>query len=437
MSLDECGLGREMRPSPPRKRSLSRRDNQPPVAGPGRGPVRTVDGDKHTAPCHAAAHPTSAARQRDRTGPRLVVGLIPATNFTLSALSLFVDVLRLAADEGDRSRPIGCRWEIISSETSIRSSCGVSIARTSPLIDPSQFDYIAVVGGVLHAGRQVDDATVSYLRQAAAAGVPLVGLCTGSFILARSGLMDGRACCVSWFHYGDFRAEFPECKAVADHLFVIDGDRITCSGGSGVADLAAYLIERHVGGSSAQKSLHILLLDQARRGTDAQPHPRVENYVGDERVSRALLLMEQNMSSPLKVGILARRLDISSRQLERLFQATMGDRPGRVYRGLRLRYAMWLLRNTNRSITEIAIESGFADGAHFSRNFKQMFNITPSEVTRPAQSMRTPADAGTNLRRSAVSDLHSSLGAGFSPFAGSGDSQPDFVQEHTVKEPLS
>lgn len=322
-------------------------------------------------------------------------------------MSLFVDVLRLAGDEGDKSRPIGCRWEIMSSEATIRSSCGVTIARTSAFVDPRQFDYIAIVGGVLHAGRQVDDATMGYLRQAAEAGVPLIGLCTGSFILARSGLMDGRASCVSWFHYGDFRAEFPGAKAIADRLFVIDNDRITCSGGSGVADLAAYLIDRHVGGSSAQKSLHILLMDQARRGTDAQPHPRVENYVGNERVSRALLLMEQNMSAPLKITTLAERLDLSSRQLERLFQAAMGERPGRVYRRLRLRYALWLLGNTKRSVTDIAIESGFADCAHFSRTFKQMFKMSPSEVTRPAEDLPTSEAGYVDLQRSAVSELHS------------------------------
>lgn len=349
----------------------------------------------------AAGRPNPGAAR-----PRLSVGLIPATNFTLSALSLFVDVLRLAGDEGDKSRPIGCRWEIMSSSATIRSSCGLTIARTSPLVDPRQFDYVAIVGGVLHAGRQVDDATLAYLREAAGLGIPLIGLCTGSFILARSGLMAGRACCVSWFHYGDFRAEFPDGKAVADRLFLVDRDRITSSGGSGVADLAAYLIERHVGGSSAQKSLHILLLDQARQGTDAQPHPRVENYVGNERVSRALLLMEQNMSVPLKIAALAERLGLSSRQLERLFRDAVGDRPSRVYRGLRLRYALWLLENTRRSVTDVALESGFADCAHFSRNFKQMFKVSPSGVARSAAKPAASDPGHANAFRSAVSNLH-------------------------------
>ncbi len=310
------------------------------------------------------------------------MGFILSSNFTLSAFSLLVDVLRLAGDEGDNSRPIHCHWEVMSSSPRIKASCGVEVSRTSDFIDPSKFDYIAVVGGILHKGRQVDDKTIDYLRKAADLGVPLIGLCTGTFILSRAGLMKGRACCVSWFHYSDFRLEFPDGVPVADRLFIVDRDRITCAGGSGVVDLGAYLVERHLGGSNAQKSLHILLVNQARQGTDAQPHPHVESTAPNEIVARALLLMEQNMTAPLKITALAARLGISSRQLDRLFHDALSERPSRAYRRLRLRYAMWLLQNTRRSITEVALDAGFVDSAHFSRHFKQLFSITPSKVDR-------------------------------------------------------
>src|SRR5271154_2452635 len=109
----------------------------------------------------------------------LSVGFILADNFTLSAFSLFVDHLRLAADEGDMSRPIMCRWSIMADhDTPVRASCGVTVTRTSPFVDPREFDYIAVVGGLLHAGRQLDDETIAYIKSAAAAGVPLIGICT-------------------------------------------------------------------------------------------------------------------------------------------------------------------------------------------------------------------------------------------------------------------
>ncbi|MEK0083000.1 GlxA family transcriptional regulator [Benzoatithermus flavus] len=342
---------------------------------------------------------TMPGRGADETAPAeapvLSVGFVLAENFTLSAFSLFVDQLRLAADEGDRSRPIRCRWSIMGSRAEpVRASCGVTVSRTSGFVDPRRFDYIVVVGGVLHRGPQVDAATVDYLKAAAAAGVPLVGICTGSFVLCRAGLMTGRRCCVSWYHHQDFLAEFPHHKPVSDRLFVIDGDRITCSGGGGVADLATLLIERHLGRAVAQKSRHVLLLDRARAETEAQPHPPLVAEVADERVRRAMLLMEQHLADPLPIGDIAVRLKLSTRQIERLFQSATGMKPAEFYRRLRLRYARWLLENTERSVTEIALEAGFADCAHFSRHFKAVHGLTPSEARAQGAAGWRDAPAG-------------------------------------------
>ena len=324
------------------------------------------------------------AREGSRAAPpekaRLAVGFILAQNFTLSAFSLFIDQLRLAADEGDGSRQILCHWSVMTRRLApVRASCGVLITGTADLTDPREFDYIVVVGGLLHGGPQLDDATTAYLQEAARQGVALVGLCTGSFILARAGLMKGRQCCVSWYHYQDFVAEFADAAPVADRLFVADGDRITCAGGGGTADLATFLIERHIGRSVAQKSRHVLLLDRARAGSDAQPHPPVTEGVADERVRRAMLLMEQNIADPLPIGDIARHLRLSTRQLERLFVAIAGMRPAEFYRSLRLRYARWLLDNTSRQVTDIALDAGYSDCAHFSRQFKAAHGFAPSE----------------------------------------------------------
>jgi len=314
-------------------------------------------------------------------GPaRLSVGFVLAQNFTLSAFSLFIDQLRLAGDEGDRSRQILCHWSVMTRrQAPVKASCGVQISPTSDFIPPAQFDYIVVVGGLLHAGPQLDEASIAYLKTAAQQGVALVGLCTGSFILARAGLMKGRKCCVSWYHSQDFAEEFPDLEPVADRLFVADGDRITCAGGGGTADLATFLIERHVGRSVAQKSRHVLMLDRARAGSDAQPHPPMVEGVVDERVRRAMLMMEQNMTDPLPISEIAARLKLSTRQLERLFLSVVGTRPTEFYRSLRLRYARWLLDNTNRQVTDIAMDAGFSDCAHFSRHFKATHGFAPSE----------------------------------------------------------
>ncbi|WP_349369727.1 GlxA family transcriptional regulator [Salinarimonas sp.] len=333
----------------------------------------------------------------------LRVGFILAQNFTLSALSLFVDPLRLAADEGDRSRPIRCSWAIMAgSGEPTRSSCGLSVGRTAPFVDPRSFDYVVVVGGLLHAGQQIDPATETYLKTAALAGVPLIGVCTGSFVLARAGLMKGRRACVSWYHHADYEAEFDDTTPLSDQLFLVDHDRITCAGGAGVADLAAYLIEKHLGRSVAQKALHVLLLQHARAASDAQPHAFALDRIGDERVKRALRLMEQNIAEPLTIDAIAGKLALSTRQLERLFQGRLRLRPAVVYRQLRLRHARWLLENTRKPVTAIAVETGFCDAAHFSRQFKSYFNLSPSLVR--AARVAGEAEPAPSLEPSAPLD---------------------------------
>ncbi|WP_185984084.1 GlxA family transcriptional regulator [Aureimonas mangrovi] len=319
--------------------------------------------------------------------PQLRVGFVLAHQFTLSALSLFTDTLRLAADEGDRSRPIHCSWAVMSARSEpMRSSCGISVSRTSPFVDPRMFDYVVAVGGLLHGGQQMDTAGVDYLRSAAAAGVPLIGVCTGSFILSRAGLMKGRRTCVSWYHFADFEAEFPDQTPDADRLFITDRDRITCAGGSGVADLAAHLIATHVSAAAAQKSLHVLQLQNARAGTDPQPHANVVP-ADDERVRRAVLVMEQHVAEPLPIEAIANKLRLSTRQLERLFNDTLAISPAMAYRQLRLRYARRLLETTRKSVTQIAVEAGFCDGAHFARQFRGYFGVAPRDARAHARPL--------------------------------------------------
>ena len=183
----------------------------------------------------------SAGSQRANSGergvrPPLRVGVVLAHHFTLSAFAVFIDHLRLAADEGDRSRPLHVQWSIMASRPeSVPASCGVSLEPTSGFLPPESLDYVVVIGGILHAGPQVDEATMRYLREVGSTNVPLIGICTGSFVLCRAGLMKGRRSCVSWYHYQDFLEAFPNQEVIADRLFLADGPRITCAGGAGAA----------------------------------------------------------------------------------------------------------------------------------------------------------------------------------------------------------
>jgi transcriptional regulator GlxA family with amidase domain len=336
---------------------------------------------------HSCGNTKNPAPERSARPP-LRVGIVLAHHFTLSAFAVFVDHLRLAADEGDRSRPLHVQWSIMSSRPeSVPASCGVMLEPTSALLAPETLDYVVVIGGILHAGPQVDEVTLRYLREVGATQVPLIGICTGSFILCRAGLMKGRRSCVSWYHYQDFLEAFPGHDVVADRLFLADGPRITCAGGAGAAALATHLIEQHLGRAVAQKASQVLLFDRERSGSDAQPHPPLSETVREPRVRRALLLMEQNLTRPVAIAAIADELGVSVRQLERVCREHVGMGPASLYRQLRMRYAHWLVENTDRSVTEIAIEAGFADCAHFSRQFKDAYGLSPS--TRRLQPNRT------------------------------------------------
>lgn len=361
-------------------------------------PVARIDPKLHAgyAPRRAMSLRTEASGA-DRGGAFetqrvLSVGFVLLRSFTLTPFSTFVDALRLAGDEGDMSRPIRCRWSILAPTLNpIRSSCGVEVAPWETFSEPERFDYIVVVGGLLHRGPQCDEITLGFLREAAAKGVSLVGLCTATFALLRAGVMSGRRCCVSWFHVDDFRRAFPDVKPVADRVFVVDQGRITCAGGAGALDVAAWIIERHLGRVIAQKCLHILVVDRARTLRAAQPHPLAAEVTADQRVRRAILLIEQNLAKALPVQALAKAVGLSERQLERLFARDVGVRPSSYARQVRLRYASFLLETTHQPIAEIALDCGFADAAHLTRAFHVVYGTTPARARHAAAGASRPA----------------------------------------------
>jgi transcriptional regulator GlxA family with amidase domain len=327
-----------------------------------------------------------------RKTARLSVGFLLLPNFTLCAFANFIDVLRLAADEGDRSRQINCRWEVLGENMDpVRSSCGILIHPTASFGDPDQFDYIVVVGGLMGGLSRRNERNEAYLKQAAKLGVPLVGLCTGSLALHRAGLMDGYKCCVSWYHHDDFLSQFQGLKPVSDQIFVVDRDRLTCSGGASSAHLAAFLVDRHLGRAPATKSLHIMMIHEAELGNTPQPASAIEIRSRDPLVRRALLLMQENLDVPLSIAELCRRLGTNKKRLERHFATEMGTPPLSAYLDLRLDHALHLLKGTERSVASIAAECGFCDSSHLSRMIRRRTGVTPLALRQQAETRQMQA----------------------------------------------
>ncbi|MCP1673586.1 transcriptional regulator GlxA family with amidase domain [Natronocella acetinitrilica] len=333
------------------------------------------------------------ARQPGNLDAPLRVGLILQECFTLNAFAGFIDCLRLAADKGGRSRPINCAWQIMG-ESAITASCGMRVVPDTDMTDPRAFDYIAVCGGNAYLDPREGRGLHSYLRQAASESVRLVGICTGTFTLARAGLMNGYRACVHWNVYDDFREEFPHIRAVPDRLFLDAGARITCAGSSGATDLALHLVRRHCGADKAAQAIRHMMLQEARPASHPQAHFYADLAdVRDSRVRRAVHFMEQSLNEKLTTAQIAAHVNVSSRQLERVFHAALGVAPLSYFRDMRLRYSRWLLQHSEAHIAEIAAEVGFADGAHFARAFRGRYGQPPHAARSQTTSMYGAAAA--------------------------------------------
>ncbi|TGQ68332.1 MAG: GlxA family transcriptional regulator [Mesorhizobium sp.] len=309
-------------------------------------------------------------------------------DFTLSPLSLFIDTLRLAGDEGDRSRRVEFDWQIVGERgLPIRASCGVELLPTKAVGNPEDFDNVVVVGGLLDTSRGLSSEKEAFLLRAAEKGVPITALCTGSFVLARYGLLDGYSAAVSWFHIKDFRTLFPDVNAHADSLFSVDRNRSTCAGGTGAADLAGYFVSKFIGHKAAEKAAKILVLDRIRNIRDAQPVGDLFPEASSRAVKRALLLMESSLQEKVPVAEIAAKSNCSRRQLERLFDVELGISPMAAYLALRVHYAKSLLQAGDLQISDVAYRCGFTSAGHFSRVFREHTGVTPTKVRHPDRAL--------------------------------------------------
>lgn len=315
-------------------------------------------------------------------GQKLRVGFVMLDKLTLNAFSSFVDAIRLAADTGGRSRQIACGWDIMG-PAPVTASCGLRIHPTTDLRPPQEFDYIAVCAGNGYLNSEHPRWLTPYLHDAAEAGCGLIGLCTGTFNIARAGLLDGYPVCVHWNVLEAFGTEFPHIEAHADRIFIDAGRRITCAGSTGSADLAFHLLARHCGAQYARQAMRHMTLAEGRPSETPQPHFHAPMpHVRDVRVRLAIAHMEQRLNAPMAMDEIARNVGLSSRQLDRAFKAALGMSPGAFQLNLRLRYGAFLLEQTTDGVTRIAMATGFSDGAHFARQFRNHMGQSPLEFRR-------------------------------------------------------
>ena len=217
---------------------------------------------------------------------------------------------------------------------------------------------------------------------------PLVGLCTGSFVLAEAGQLDGVRCAVHVDHVAAFADRYPRAIPLPNAIYAFDQDRITCPGGTAAIDVAVEILSQRCGVSRGTKGLSAMVVDQHRKAHHAGRMSFQElEHCGDWRVEQAVLLMRQTLSEPISIDQIARKLSISRRQLNRVFKAKSGKSPQELWRDMRLEHARWRLVNTSKNVTQIAHECGFSDCAHFVRWFKRKHDCGPSAFRLERQSL--------------------------------------------------
>jgi transcriptional regulator GlxA family with amidase domain len=213
-------------------------------------------------------------------------------------------------------------------------------------------------------------------------GVPLGGICTGAYALMSAGLLDDYRCTVHWEDLSALHKEFPRVH-FADELFVIDRDRLTCTGGTAPLDLMLNLVESRLGQSLAAQVSEQFILERIRSASDPQPIP-VDARVGFSRAEliEVVRLMEANIEEPLSLEELARLVQLSQRHLQRMFKVYLSVSPTHYYLTLRLRRARDLLRTTDASIARVTTVCGFHSPCHFSKAYRAQFGHAPSVERR-------------------------------------------------------
>lgn len=310
-------------------------------------------------------------------------GFFLIDDFSLISFASAIEPLRMANRVSAAPR---YQWTTISLDGKmVRASSGVEVQPEQSMHEAalaSSLDALFVCGAN-PVPVQIDAAVLQWLRALARHGVPLGGICTGSYWLARAGLLDGYHCTLHWEDADRFLADFHKVR-VSSRVFEIDRDRYTCSGGVAPVDMMVSLIGSDDAGRALAASVaELMVCDRIRGSNDVQRVPlRLHVGTGRPRLQEAVALMESNLEEPLSMDELARHVGLSGRQLERLFRDVLKCSPHGYYLALRLRRARSLLLSSGMSIIDIAAACGFRSVSHFTRRYRECFGISPGRERR-------------------------------------------------------
>ena len=214
----------------------------------------------------------------------------------------------------------------------------------------------------------------------------LGGIEAGSWILARSGLLEGRSATTHWEDLEEFTTRYPQIDIKPDR-FVIDGRVFTTGGASPTFDFMLYLIRRRYGYPLAIEVSSVFIYDGVHSATDTQPLVSLGMLENNEpRVAAAIHVMEQHIDDTLSIAQVAAQVNLSVRMLEYLFRQTLDLSPAAYYRRLRLQIARRMVVDTRLRLQEIAIRTGFNSLSSFSRLFRRHYQQSRRECRTQARA---------------------------------------------------
>ncbi|MEM6761862.1 MAG: GlxA family transcriptional regulator, partial [Pseudomonadota bacterium] len=256
------------------------------------------------------------------------IGLFLVPNFSMLAFSSTVEPLRSANRVANRDL---YQWTLYSADGSpVTASNGVDVVVDAPFSAAAQLDMAIVCAGV-GVQRQDHSALITTMRRLTAFGSTIGAVCTGTYVLAKAGLLDGYCATVHWENLSSLHAEFRGIEIVQE-LFRIDGNRYTCAGGTAAIDMMLAVVRRHHGEQLVSAVTDQLIHHRTREASERQRMElRSRLGISHPKLCKIIQAMEESTENPLSCAQLAYVGGLSVRQLERLFSQYVGETPRRYY----------------------------------------------------------------------------------------------------------
>jgi transcriptional regulator GlxA family with amidase domain len=278
---------------------------------------------------------------------------------------------------------------MVSVQPSFRTGTGMQIAADRVLSTRAHKpDVLVVLAMNVPSIAEIEAAVVrpdvarviESVRRAAAAGVRVLASCSGTFVCAEAGILDGLPAATSWWLAPLFRARYPQVELLEDRMVVRAGQVVTAGAALSQIDLMLWLVRDVAGPQVAALCSRYLLIDE--RSSQAR-YALVDHLAHrDGAVARAEAYARRNLRRPIGASDLARAAKTSSRTLERRFHEALGMAPARYLRRLRAERAAHLLGTTSKSVVEVAEAVGYADSVSLWRLLRAELGATPSQLRK-------------------------------------------------------